>query len=96
MSESAKRVERIVLSLWSTEIRKDARRCSTLCPIACAFRRRFPKATLEGIAPCSIWVDFNDGWGKQVIKLTLAAREWIKRFDAGEPAAAGPLHTFDL
>ncbi len=89
-------VERVVVRIWERDIAEGLIKSAGSCPVARAFRRRYPEAINVECAPDYVEADLGDGWMVQTFKLTPAARAWIKAFDAGHKVSAGDLHLFDL
>lgn len=89
--------EPIIVSIHAADIMRGYQKEATACPVAIAFRRRFPGATLGGIAPDKAFIDWGDGWGECAFVLTPEAREWVRTFDRCKHSVQpGNLHLCDI
>ncbi len=88
--------EPIIVRIQPMDISRGEQRCSTSCPVARAFKRAYPEADLDGIAPDMLIVNWPHEESQQRYNLTTAAREWIKAFDEGRDVQPGDLHLFNL
>lgn len=88
--------EAVIVRITPTDLRDGESRSSENCAVARAFKRAYPHASLEGIAPDVVFVTWPGQRQDSRHDLNAKARAWLKDFDEGrrDQLMPGPLTLF--